>query len=56
MNDDSFPDRPWSVGDNPKTAVREFLRENDRFKIDQELEDRLLLTAAPAGYLQCLKD
>jgi cephalosporin hydroxylase len=56
MTDDSFPDRPWSVGSNPKTAVWEFLRENDRFGIDKELENRLLLTAAPDGYLQCLKD
>ncbi len=56
LSDDSFPDRPWSVGNNPKTAVREFLRENDRFESDKELESRLLLTLAPDGYLQCLKD
>ena len=56
LSDDSFPDRPWSVGNNPKTAVREFLRENDRFESDKELENRLLLTLAPDGYLQCLKD
>ena len=56
LSDDSFPDRPWSVGNNPKTAVREFLRENDRFENDKELESRLLLTLAPDGYLQCLKD
>ncbi len=56
MTDDSFPDRPWSVGNSPKTAVWEFLRENDRFEIDKELENRLLLTVAPDGYLQCLKD
>ena len=56
MTDDSFPDRPWGVGNNPKTAVREFLRETDRFEVDKELENRLLLTVAPDGYLQCLKD
>ena len=56
LSDDSFPDRPWSVGNNPKTAVREFLCENDRFASDKELENRLLLTLAPDGYLQCLKD
>ncbi len=56
MTDDNFTDRPWGVGNNPKTAVREFLRENDRFEIDKELENRLLLTVAPDGYLQCLKD
>ena len=56
MTDDSFHDRPWGAGNNPKTAVREFLQENGRFAIDKELENRLLLTVAPDGYLQCLKD
>ena len=53
---DAYPDRPWSPTDNPKTAVREFLKHNDRFVIDHVLEDRLLITAAPEGYLMCVKD
>jgi len=55
MPADFFPDRPWSVGNNPKTAVHEFLRESDRFEIDRELEQKLLITVAPDGYLKCLK-
>jgi len=51
-----YPDRPWRPGDNPKTAVRQFLSETDRFEIDRDLQDRLLLTAAPDGYLRCVKD
>ncbi|MDB5978057.1 MAG: cephalosporin hydroxylase [Nevskia sp.] len=51
-----FPDRPWGPGNNPKTAVREFLRATDRFEVDRELEGKLLLTVAPDGYLKCLKD
>ncbi len=47
--------RPWSKGDNPKTAVDEFLRSNDRFVIDRELSDKLALTAAPDGYLRCVR-
>lgn len=50
-----FPNRPWGPGDNPKTAVHEFLRGNDRFVIDRGLEDKLLLTVAPDGYLRCVK-
>jgi cephalosporin hydroxylase len=50
-----FPDRPWAVGNNPKTAVQEFLRESDRFEIDSELEHKLLITVAPDGYLKCVK-
>jgi cephalosporin hydroxylase len=51
-----FADRPWDKGNNPKTAVREFLRSNDRFVIDKEIENKLLITAAPDGYLKCIKD
>lgn len=52
----SFPDRPWDKGSNPKTAVWEFLKKNDRFEMDKELENKLLLTVAPDGYLKCIKD
>jgi cephalosporin hydroxylase len=53
---DAFPDRPWGPGDNPRTAVREFLQQTDRFEVDRELEDSLLITSAPQGYLRCVKD
>ncbi|HEY0073270.1 MAG TPA: cephalosporin hydroxylase family protein [Abditibacteriaceae bacterium] len=56
MPDDFFPERPWGVGDNPKTAVREFLTKNDRFQIDASIPDKLLITVAPDGYLKCVKD
>lgn len=51
-----FSDRPWGPGNNPLTAVRQFLQANDRFEIDRELCDKLLITAAPDGYLRCVKD
>jgi len=56
MPEDFFPDRPWGKGDNPKTAVREFLRSTDRFTVDEEYEGKLLITVAPGGYLRCIKD
>jgi cephalosporin hydroxylase len=56
MPDSCFPDRPWGKGDNPKTAVWEFLKANDRFEIDREVENKLLVTVAPSGYLKCIKD
>jgi cephalosporin hydroxylase len=49
-------DRPWGPGNNPQTAVREFLRTTDRFEIDQEIPNKLLITVAPGGYLKCIKD
>lgn len=56
MPRDFFPDRPWGKGDNPKTAVREFLKTSDRFEVDDEIENKLLITVAPEGYLKCVKD
>lgn len=49
-------DRPWAQGNNPMTAVAEFLQRTDRFVVDRELENTLLITAAPSGYLRCVKD
>ncbi len=50
-----YPDRPWDKGNNPKTAVFEFLKHNDRFVIDKDIEQKLLITVAPSGYLKCVK-
>jgi cephalosporin hydroxylase len=64
LPDDMFPDRPWGKGDNPKTAVWEYLRRlkhEDRaavdgaplnFAIDKSIEHKLLITVAPDGYLK----
>lgn len=54
MPKDAFPDRPWKVGDNPYTAVQEFLKVNPRFQIDREIEDKLQITSAPGGWLKCV--
>ncbi|PSB00899.1 cephalosporin hydroxylase family protein [Merismopedia glauca] len=56
LPDDFFPDRPWGKGNNPKTAVWEFLKTNERFEIDRSIESKLLITVAPDGYLKCIKD
>jgi cephalosporin hydroxylase len=47
--------RPWSKGNNPKTAVWEFLKNNKKFKIDKDIENKLLISVAPDGYLKCIK-
>ena len=48
--------RPWGPGNNPKTALHEFLKKNKRFVIDRKIENKLLLTCNPDGYLKCMKD
>ena len=56
MPEGTYPNRPWGKGNNPKTAVREFLKHSSRFEIDRALESRLMYTVAPDGYLRCVKD
>ena len=50
-----FPDRPWGPGDNPRTAVRAYLESHPEFEIDRRMEDKLLVTVAPGGYLQRIR-
>jgi cephalosporin hydroxylase len=52
MPAEMFPDRPWGRGNNPKTAVWEFLETHPEFEIDKQLDQKLLITAAPDGYLK----
>jgi len=53
LPDDFFPDRPWGKGDNPKTAVWEYLKNHKQFEIDDNISNKLLITVAPDGYLRC---
>ena len=52
LPNDAFPDRPWGPGDNPKTAVWEFLKTHPEFEIDRMVQDKLMITVAPDGYLR----
>jgi len=52
MPGEMFPDRPWGQGNNPKTAVREFLINHPEFEIDKSIQNKLLITVAPDGYLK----
>jgi cephalosporin hydroxylase len=49
---DRFPDRPWGPGNNPKTAVWEYLKTHPQFEIDKSIQHKLLITVAPDGYLK----
>jgi len=50
-----FLDRPWGPGDNPKTAVWEYLKTHPEFVIDKQIQNKLLITVAPEGYLTKIK-
>jgi cephalosporin hydroxylase len=47
-----FPNRPWGIGDNPKTAVKKYLSSHPEFEIDKDIQNKLLITVAPDGYLK----
>jgi len=59
-----FSDRPWDKGNNPKTALHEYLGilnkegrnaydgKSLKFEIDKETENKLLISAMPDGLLK----
>ena len=47
-----FPDRPWGLGNNPKTAVWEYLNFHPEFEIDKFIDNKLLISVAHDGYLK----
>ena len=50
-----FPDRPWAPGNNPKTAVWEYVKTHQEFEIDKCIQHKLLITVAPDGWLKRIK-
>lgn len=48
-------DRPWGKGNNPKTAVWEYLKTHTEFEIDKRVDHKLLITVAPDGYLRRIR-
>ncbi len=47
--------RPWGPGDNPMTATRQFLSETSDFQVDTDIDDRLVMSYSPSGYLRKLR-
>lgn len=64
LPEDMYTDRPWGKGNNPKTAVREFMRRLERgnlkgkdgrdlrFDYDHTIEHKIAITASPDGFLK----
>jgi len=55
MPKELFLDRPWGPSDNPKTAVREWLKTHPEFEIDKTIQHKLLITVAPDGFLKRIR-
>jgi cephalosporin hydroxylase len=55
MPEGFYKTRPWGKGNNPKTAVWEFLKSNDSFSIDKTIDNKLIISVAPEGFLKRVK-
>jgi cephalosporin hydroxylase len=49
---DMYPDRPWQPGNSPKSAVRDYVRRHPEFEVDKAIDNKLLISVAPDGYLK----
>ena len=47
--------RPWGVGNNPKTAIKEFLKKRNDFIIERDIESKIIITTCPDGFLKRVK-
>lgn len=54
MPKEMFPNRSWGPGNNPKTAVWQYLKSHPEFEINKNIQNKLLITVAPDGFLRRL--
>jgi cephalosporin hydroxylase len=52
---DLYPDRTWGPGNSPKSAVNLFLETTSDFEIDKQIDNKILISVAPDGYLKRVK-
>ena len=55
VNEKSYANRPWSKTNNPMIAVKDWLKNNEEFKVDFNYDNKLLISAAPNGFLKKVK-
>ena len=49
---ESLSNGPWENGNNPKTAVWEYLKTHPEFQINKHIDHKLMISVAPDGYLK----
>ncbi|MDH3326102.1 MAG: cephalosporin hydroxylase family protein [Gammaproteobacteria bacterium] len=55
LPDELFPDRPWCKGNNPKSALKQWIASHPEFVIDKNIDDKLLISVVSEGYLKRVK-
>ncbi|MDY1547598.1 cephalosporin hydroxylase family protein [Luteibacter sahnii] len=52
LPEQAFAGKPYGKGNNPATAARAFLAEDERFEVDHAIEDQVIMTLSPDGFLR----
>ena len=47
-----YPNRPWDVGNNPKSALNSWMEDRDDFVVDTDISTKLQVSSNPGGYLK----
>ena len=55
MASDFSNNRPWNRRNSPKTAINKFLKKEDKFIVDKSIDNKLLISMAPGGFLKKVK-
>ena len=56
LKEEKFENRPWSTGNNPLTAVNEYLKSDRSFVKDESIDAKLQISVARNGYLKRVLD
>jgi cephalosporin hydroxylase len=51
----TFPNRPWGKGNNPLSALKVFLKNNQKFKIDKFYSKKAMISEAFNGFIKKIK-
>jgi cephalosporin hydroxylase len=57
LNADQTPQKRskvWLKGNEPLSALEDYLKETNRFEVDHVLNGKLIFSSSPGGYLRCL--
>jgi len=52
LPNEMYPDRTWGPGNSPQSAVQTYLQSHPEFEIDHSIDNKLLISVAPKGYLR----
>lgn len=46
----------WFKGNEPLSALNDYLKETDRFEVDPVINGKLVISSSPGGYLRCIEE